>query len=326
MPIPLVTTVLFPLLSPVLFLVTLTAVAAEPAFYEPMQFSGPTRSYFFRLPVGQSIVLTAGSPASMHPVLHGGETDLLRCLPTTPSELGSARWECHALLAGLERSEVYFTVGEQKSRILVIQTDPAPNRTLPLPPSALFPDPVLADSETFRNPFPDTVPWLPAGKAAAELYRRGAVSGFPPDGEFRGMLPVNRAEAAKIFLNVRNIDSMNVHEQLTFTDVPSGQWFTPYVAMAARLGVIFGYGDDTFRPGNTVTTAEFLAMMTRAFDIPLEETYEYTDVPTDSWYAPYTSIAKRYDLFPDRSDHLLPHQPLTREEVAVAIYQYLQNR
>ncbi|GEM_PF-3917414 len=314
------------LLLPVALVMTTTALALEPTFYEPMQFTGPTRSSLFRLPVGETVVLTAGAQETLHPILHGGDTDAIRCSPVVATELGSARWECRALQESSQRNEVYFTVGDRKSRILVIQTESAPDRTLPLPPPALFPDPVLTTIASFRNPFPDTVPWSLAGRAAAELFRRNALNGFPPDGAFRGTLPVNRAEAAKILLSIRNIEATNANGRIPFSDVSSDQWFAPYVIAAADRGIIVGYGDGTFRPGNVVSTAEFLAMMSRTFALPTDGPHSYTDVPEGSWFAAYAGIAREYGLFPGRTSEFLPHQPLTREEAAIAVFRYLERR
>ncbi len=319
---------LLPLLSvlPAALVLTLAARAAEPAFYEPLQFVGPTRDRLFRVPVGETIVLTAGTGSAMQPVLHGGDTEQIRCLPAAPTDRGSVQWSCRALRTGSARNEVFFTVGERKSRILVLVVDPPEDRQLSLPPKARYPDPVLGDIASFRNPFPDTVMWTLEGQSAAELWRRDALGGYPPGGEFRGFLPVNRAEAAKILLQVRTIDIPDASPPSVFSDVPASQWFAPYVARAAAEGIIFGYGDGSFRPERGVSTAEFLAMLARTFDLPLAPNPAFADIPADAWYASYAGIAQRYELFPGRADRLLPDQPLTRAEVAVALYRYLAGR
>ena len=111
-----------------------------------------------------------------------------------------------------------------------------------------------------------------------------------------------------------------------FPDVVDGQWYTKFVITAANKGIIKGYPDGTFRPADQVKTAEFLKMLSLTFGLELKMDFGYSDVPADSWFAPYAGIAQKYNLFPDRSSLLSPEKPLSRGDVAVAIYQYLANR
>jgi len=67
-----------------------------------------------------------------------------------------------------------------------------------LPPAG-YEDEVITRIDQFVNPFPDTDMLTLEGQAAAELYRRAIIGGYP-DGEFKGFRLVNRAEAAKFLL------------------------------------------------------------------------------------------------------------------------------
>lgn len=175
------------------------------------------------------------------------------------------------------------------------------------------------------NPFSDTDLNLLSGKAAAELYRRAVIGGYP-DGEFKGAKSVNRAEAAKFLLLSRFGEVPEVANDGQFKDVLDGQWYTKYVVTAANKGIIKGYEDGTFKPGDTVNTAEFLKMLSLTFDLEQNPPYEFEDVADGQWFAPFAGVAAKYKLFPNRGSKLLPGQELTREEVAVAIYQFLSNR
>jgi hypothetical protein len=73
----------------------------------------------------------------------------------------------------------------------------------------------------------------------------------------------------------------------TFSDVPPGQWYTPYVERLAELGISVGYGDGTFRPHAGVSRAEMAVFMTgrslhcrRCSRPACSRTY-----PTTAWYA-----------------------------------------
>ncbi len=173
-----------------------------------------------------------------------------------------------------------------------------------------------------ENPFPDTDVNAFAGVAAAYLYNIGVISGYP-DGEFKGERDVNRAEAAKFLLTARFSDVEEAGNSGQFSDVEAGQWYVKYVVTAADLGVISGYPNGTFAPGNTVNTAEFLKMLTLTFGLDLNLSYGFTDVEAGAWYEPYVGTAYKYNLFPHRGDLLDPGSLLTRNEVAGAIFQYL---
>ena len=50
------------------------------------------------------------------------------------------------------------------------------------------------------------------------------------------------------------------------TDVTANYWAANAIAVCAKLGWINGYPDGTFRPDQTVTRAEMMAMINRALE------------------------------------------------------------
>jgi hypothetical protein len=193
-----------------------------------------------------------------------------------------------------------------------------------LPPAG-YEDEVITKIDQFKNPFPDTDMLTLEGQAAAELYRRAIIGGYP-DGEFKGFRLVNRAEAAKFLLlsKFESVDEIQNNGQ--FPDVLEGEWYVKYVVTAAIKNIINGYPDGYFRPANPVNTAEFLKMLTLTFGLEENLPYDYEDVSDTDWFAKYAGVAQKYDLFPERTTYLNPGTKLTRDDVAVAIYQYLSNR
>ena len=186
-------------------------------------------------------------------------------------------------------------------------------------------DPVQTSFGT--NPFPDTDISVPEGVASAELQRRGVIGGYP-DGTFGGYNYVNRAEAAK-FLMLAKYGNSGVSSSTAsrFPDTPSGQWYIPYVNKTAELGIINGYPDGTFKPGNTINTAEFLKMITLTFGLETNLSYTYRDVKTSDWFSVYAGAVLKYNLFPHRSsDWLYPEREMSRYEVAVAIYNVMKEK
>ncbi|MBV6716016.1 S-layer homology domain-containing protein [Paenibacillus chitinolyticus] len=73
---------------------------------------------------------------------------------------------------------------------------------------------------------------------------------------------VTRAEFAAML--VRSLGIQNTGGTSTFKDVASNQWYADVVATAAKLKLVDGYEDGTFRPNNQITREELSAMVVRA--------------------------------------------------------------
>ena len=171
--------------------------------------------------------------------------------------------------------------------------------------------------------FPDTQANTLEDTAAAFLKDKGIIGGYP-DGEFKGIIPVNRAEVAKFLLLANEIAvAPTTNFQPNFSDVPASAWFTPFIVEAETRGILEGYPDGTFRPAQTVNTVEFLKLITNVFSLEENLPHQFTDIEANAWYAPFVGVASQYNLFPDRGDQLNPSQDLTRAEVAIAIYKVL---
>ncbi|MBT9281112.1 MAG: S-layer homology domain-containing protein [Hydrogenibacillus schlegelii] len=70
-----------------------------------------------------------------------------------------------------------------------------------------------------------------------------------------------------------------------FSDVPPEHWAAGTIAWAVEHGVAKGYDDGTFRPNDTVTEAEFLAMLINAHRPPMPGKYQH-------WADPYYAFAE----------------------------------
>jgi hypothetical protein len=67
-----------------------------------------------------------------------------------------------------------------------------------------------------------------------------------------------------------------------YSDVPTNHTFYPFVTCLSQRGVIGGYSDCTFRPGNEVTRGQIAKMVSIAanFNDDVTGRYTYTDVPS----------------------------------------------
>ena len=103
-----------------------------------------------------------------------------------------------------------------------------------------------------------------------KLVAAGAVNGYP-DGSFGPERNINRAEAAKILVELAGLEPGGMAD---FDDVAEGEWFTGYVAVAAEQGWVSGYADGTFRPGdyiNRAETAKVIAVSAGLVEAPTPE-------------------------------------------------------
>jgi hypothetical protein len=97
------------------------------------------------------------------------------------------------------------------------------------------------------------------------LAQKGIIKGYP-DGTFRPLQSLTRAEGVKILLSVGGWDPDPIPDpdpELNFSDVMG--WEKPWVGEAVERGMVKGYGDGTFRPHNKLTRAEALKLIFEFF-------------------------------------------------------------
>ena len=82
------------------------------------------------------------------------------------------------------------------------------------------------------------------------------------NGYFRPNKAITRAELAAMLAQFADTKSAPNY----FTDVTANYWAANAIAVCAKLGWINGYPDGTFRPDQTVTRAEMMAMINRALE------------------------------------------------------------
>lgn len=66
-----------------------------------------------------------------------------------------------------------------------------------------------------------------------------------------------------------------------FSDVPSGYWASPFIVVMVERRIMHGFPDNTFRPEQRVSRAEFADMLQRAFDrSKTRSSLDFKDLPT----------------------------------------------
>lgn len=136
----------------------------------------------------------------------------------------------------------------------------------------------------------------------------GIVQGYS-DGTYRPENPINRAEFTKILIEAAFPGETFVGEDC-FSDIAADQWYAPYVCFAKKEGIISGYSDGSFKPGQSINIAE-------ALKITLETYFDVPDV-SGEWYEKYTQYAEESGLW--LSEWASPSEDLTRGAMAELIY------
>ena len=111
------------------------------------------------------------------------------------------------------------------------------------------------------NDYTDCSSDLWCNNAISTLTNMGIIDGFS-DGTFRPYAKITRAQFAKIAVGF--FETPREDYQGYFTDVDINAWYTEYVEAAARVGLIEGFNDGTFRPNTNITRAQACVIVNRA--------------------------------------------------------------
>ena len=105
----------------------------------------------------------------------------------------------------------------------------------------------------------------------------------------------------------------------TFADIAGHVEQTAIESLAAR-GLINGMDEANFKPDNTMTRAEFAAIVVRALGLPQKLGAAFADVPEDAWFAGVVGTAQAYGIVTGVSDTAFdPQGTITREQAAVMV-------
>jgi hypothetical protein len=109
----------------------------------------------------------------------------------------------------------------------------------------------------------------------------------------------------------------------TTTDI-KGHWAETQISAWIEKGFIKGYEDNSFKPDNSITRAEFMALVNRSFGFTDEAQISFSDVASSYWA--YLEIAKGVKAgyikgYPDGT--IGADKSISRQEVAVIVNRLL---
>lgn len=134
------------------------------------------------------------------------------------------------------------------------------NKTISAFLASLFAISLLTGSASAMT-FPDVDSNSPYSKAIEYVSELGIMVG-DSNGNFNPNNIVSRCEMATIVCRVLD-ETENLSKTNTFTDVPTTHWANSYIGKASELGIVGGYGNGKFGPGDPVTYEQAVTMIVR---------------------------------------------------------------
>jgi hypothetical protein len=106
----------------------------------------------------------------------------------------------------------------------------------------------------------------------------------------------------------------------TFADV-QGHWAQAAVTDLASRIIVDGKSANRFEPDQSVTRAEFTAMVMRSLGLaPQSRTIPYADVTANDWFGPVVAEASNFGLISGYEDHTFrPNLPISRAEATAIL-------
>ncbi|GAB6275130.1 MAG: hypothetical protein STSR0004_19950 [Peptococcaceae bacterium] len=102
-----------------------------------------------------------------------------------------------------------------------------------------------------------------------------------------------------------------------FKDLTNEHWAYACIITLCAKGIVAGYPDKTFRPGNNITRAEFAKLIVGALGIAKEMPSKPTfmDVQTANWHYGYVEAAAKAGLIKGYKGKFRPNDFITRQEI-----------
>ncbi len=114
----------------------------------------------------------------------------------------------------------------------------------------------------------------------------------------------------------------------TFTDI-AGHWAQKDIEFMASRGLVSGVGNGRFAPDDTVTRAEFTAILARMMSLSGNPgaAERFSDIPPGAWYRDMVGAAAAAGLVAGTGGNTFdPGAPITREQMAAMLLRVLQHK
>ena len=165
-----------------------------------------------------------------------------------------------------------------------------------------------------------------AEQAITRWENAGVIGGYE-DGQFRPDQALTRGELAAMISTIFHLSQTAANR---YPDLPSGEWFTPYMLRCVAAGILAGT-DMGAEPLAMVTREQAAVIFARAFMIPEEtssDTGFFDQWQISDWARPFVRTMKNQTMIAGIGGNLYaPKQPLTRAQAVTilnaAVAQYV---
>ena len=202
----------------------------------------------------------------------------------------------------------------------------------------------VSDPEHFVKDVTVSVPYSPPADAGTGTSSGGKKT---EEGLVRVELP---AEAGKVLAIVKEDGSLEIvklsytengvayalvpagaevkvvdAKPMAFGDVKASDWFAGAVDYVSSRGIFQGT-DKGFEPGTTMSRAMLVTVLYRlSGETAPAGGSGFGDVPADAWFADAVAWASAAGIVNGRGQGFEPDEPVTREEIAVMLYRFMQH-
>ena len=113
-----------------------------------------------------------------------------------------------------------------------------------------------------------------------------------------------------------------------YSDLNASGWYADGVRYALENGIMSGYGNGKFGPGDTTSRAMIAQIL---YNLEGKPAYSgmlnYTDVDANDWYAAAIRWANAESIIDGYGNHLFgPNDVLTREQLVTILYRYAKSK
>lgn len=174
---------------------------------------------------------------------------------------------------------------------------------------------LLCGAVNATGSFPD-VPEAASYYEAVEFLAELKIFGGDDKGNFNPNNSITRAEAAAVVCRLLGIEAeAKTIKKSAFKDVSNSHWACGYIAKAAELGIVGGYGNGKFGPSDTLTKEQIVKMLVCAWGFG-DEAGNY-----GGWPKGYAKVAENYGIVENMDT--VSNAPASRAQVAEWIYNLL---
>lgn len=118
---------------------------------------------------------------------------------------------------------------------------------------------------------------------------------------------------------------VRTNTRVYFTDLKNASWAKDAIENLAGLGIIKGITKTQFKPGNSMSKAQFTSIVVRSFKLDTAPIGSLADVYSNKWYYKEVMIAENFGIISgDANNRFYPEAAITREEIAMILFKALE--